>query len=105
MKYLFTVSAFLFFTSGAGAQGVAPPDTLRGIALVLADNAANPDALPDLQLCRVYAVQVPVNVTTTGKNHPVSVTGTATRLMYFATNGAPIASDDVLIFKKRPWKK
>lgn len=105
MKYLFAVFAFLFFASGAGAQVVAPSDTLRGIALVLADNSADPDALPDLQLCRVYAVQVPINVTTTGKNQPVSVSGTATRLMYFATNGVPIASDDVLIFKKRPWKK
>jgi len=89
------------------ANTTAPADTTRGFALLLMDDGTNPDALPALQLARVYSLpaQVNVNTDTPEKYRSLDVKATATIRLYFWPDGRKIPTDDVLIFKKRPWKK
>jgi len=88
------------------ANTTALADTTRGFALILMDDATNPDALPALQLARVYSLPAQVNVNTnTPQGQQIDVKATATIRLYFWPDGRKIPTDDVLVFKKRPWKK
>lgn len=99
MKLIALLLLFPFFL----AAQTPPPDTLRGIALVLIDQP-DPDAVPTLQIAKVYSVQAAVAV-----KAPISggitATGTATKWIYFYPDGTSIPNEDILVFKKRPWKK
>ena len=108
MKKRFLFAALITLAAAAVQAQVAtaPADTTRGFALVLVDDASSPDALPALQLSRVYSLPAQVNVNTnTLTGQSLDVKATATIRVYFWPDGRKIPSDDVLIFKKRPWRK
>lgn len=108
MKKRFLFAALLTLAAAAVqaqvANTTAPADTTRGFALVLVDDASSPDALPALQLSRVYTLNALVNVSSAAGS-PLKATGTATQRLYFRPDGVQIPNDDILIFKKRPWYK